>query len=186
MNRMLKDFSGRDLQREKIRIRDDFTCQWCGRLWNGTRRLDVHHIDGDKSKTLKYEKASKFDNMISLCHKCHLNLPHSIKEMSNGHSGKKLIFTDSKKEALLFKKIEEYFHFCVKKNKVGFEAKLLKYRMPRRGPDSKTVRERKNDPRTKKMWKYRQQGLTLQEVGKIFNVSRERVRQLILVFEKPN
>lgn len=64
---------GRDLTREKIRKRDDYTCQLCGKLWTpGMRKFDVHHKDLDKTKTLKYEKYNKeYKNMITLCHKCH-------------------------------------------------------------------------------------------------------------------
>ena len=36
--------SGRDRTREKVRIRDNYTCQGCGKKWQkGQRRLDVHH-----------------------------------------------------------------------------------------------------------------------------------------------
>ena len=70
-------FSGRDLTREKIRIRDNHTCQKCGKKWQkGKRRFDVHHKDFDKEKTQGYDNYEKEkDNMITLCHKCHLNLP---------------------------------------------------------------------------------------------------------------
>jgi 5-methylcytosine-specific restriction endonuclease McrA len=75
---------GRDLIREKIRKRDDYTCKICGKKWVvGFRRLDVHHIDCVKEKTRQYDNYElEKDNMITLCHKCHLNIPKHREEMS--------------------------------------------------------------------------------------------------------
>ena len=74
----------RDRVRELIRIRDNHTCQICGKVWKTwQRRLDVHHIDCVKEKTNQcdnYEKEK--DNMITLCHKCHLNLPEHRQTMA--------------------------------------------------------------------------------------------------------
>lgn len=52
--------------KEAIRQRDGYKCQECGctQLENG-RQLDVHHIDYDK-------KHNTFDNLIALCHRCHM------------------------------------------------------------------------------------------------------------------
>jgi len=74
----------RDRNRELIRIRDNHTCQMCDKKWvEGTRRFDVHHLDEDKEKTRKADDLSKeAENMITLCHKCHLNLPGHRKSMS--------------------------------------------------------------------------------------------------------
>ena len=76
--------SGRDFTRELIRSRDNHTCQICGKKWEeGTRRLDVHHKDNDKEKTKQYDVYEKEkDNLITLCHKCHLNLPAHRKSMT--------------------------------------------------------------------------------------------------------
>ncbi len=51
--------------KEAIRQRDGYKCQLCGcsQLENG-RQLSIHHIDYNK-------KNNKFDNLISLCDKCH-------------------------------------------------------------------------------------------------------------------
>lgn len=73
---------GRGFLREQVRRRDDYTCQICGKKWQeGQRRLDVHHIDKEKEgrvgRACKNNKC--FDRMITLCHKCHINLEH-IKE----------------------------------------------------------------------------------------------------------
>jgi 5-methylcytosine-specific restriction endonuclease McrA len=73
----------RDRNRELIRIRDNHTCQICGKKWKeGMRRFDVHHIDCDNSKTRKADNLEKEkDNLETLCHKCHLNLPEHREKM---------------------------------------------------------------------------------------------------------
>lgn len=70
---------GRNLVREKVRIRDKYTCQKCDKKWEkGQRRFDVHHTDESlegRSKErgiIKLDKANT-DKMITLCHKCHFN-----------------------------------------------------------------------------------------------------------------
>lgn len=75
----------RDRNRELIRIRDNHTCQICGKKWKlGERRFDVHHKDCQKEKTHKVDNLLKeSENIITLCHKCHLNLPEHRKKMSN-------------------------------------------------------------------------------------------------------
>ena len=65
--------------REKVRARDSHTCQICKRVWKiGKRRFDVHHIneseEGNKGREYKLNK--DMSKMITLCHKCHLRLPH--------------------------------------------------------------------------------------------------------------
>jgi hypothetical protein len=74
---------GRDITREKVRARDNWTCQTCGKKWKeGTRRFDVHHIDCKKEKSRKREDYQKEQhNMTTLCHKCHMNLPEHRKSM---------------------------------------------------------------------------------------------------------
>ena len=64
---------GRDKVREMVRMRDNYTCQWCGRKWvEGERRFDVHHINGTSKDTRKVDR--NFLNQITLCHKCHLQI----------------------------------------------------------------------------------------------------------------
>ena len=84
INRM--KLGGRDFIREAVRRRDNHTCQICGKKWvEGKRRFDIHHIDCDKEKTHKYDNWKKEkDNMITLCHKCHMNLPEHKNVMSKG------------------------------------------------------------------------------------------------------
>lgn len=71
--------------RERIRIRDNRTCQICFKVWvEGERRLDVHHMD-DEFEGRSGERGvialdrKNFRRMITLCHKCHLNL-HTVRE----------------------------------------------------------------------------------------------------------
>lgn len=74
--------SGRDFLREKVRVRDNHSCQICGKRWeDGKRRFDVHHLDEELEgkNGFQYGNNKRIDRMITLCHKCHLNLPH-IKE----------------------------------------------------------------------------------------------------------
>jgi hypothetical protein len=52
----------------KIRKRDDYTCQLCGKLQNGLR-FDVHHVDYNRQHS--YE-----NNLITLCHPCHCKTNH--------------------------------------------------------------------------------------------------------------
>ena len=70
-------FQGTDFLAEKVRIRDSHTCQICSKVWSdGMRRFDVHHLDPECESVKTYENYKKFDRMITLCHKCHLRLPH--------------------------------------------------------------------------------------------------------------
>ncbi len=80
---------GLDRIREEVRIRDDHICQECGKVWiEGRRRFDVHHLDPNmegRSKERGQYKLDKenMDKMITLCHKCHLGLPHLRAKMSS-------------------------------------------------------------------------------------------------------
>ena len=68
---------GIDRLAEIVRRRDNWTCQICGKIWEkGKRRFDVHHLDPECESKKTYENYKKFDRMITLCHKCHLNLEH--------------------------------------------------------------------------------------------------------------
>ena len=84
---VLAKMGGRDRNRELIRIRDDHTCQLCGKKWEeGQRRLDVHHIDCEKEKTRQVDNLEKEQhNLVTLCHKCHLNLPEHRAAQVLGH-----------------------------------------------------------------------------------------------------
>lgn len=80
--------SSRDRVRKLVRIRDKRKCQVCGFQWKkGNRRLDVHHLD-EEHEGKSFEKGAAtwdrehLDRMITLCHKCHLNLDSVKKKMS--------------------------------------------------------------------------------------------------------
>ncbi len=75
---------GASFIREAVRGRDNHTCQICGKKWvKGKRRFDIHHIDCNKEKSRKYDNWEKErENMITLCHRCHMNLPEHRKSMS--------------------------------------------------------------------------------------------------------
>ena len=75
---------GRDFLKEKVRMRDNHTCQNCGQIWiPGTRRFDTHHKNFVPSQTeaREYKNNKNMDDMITLCHKCQMNLPEHRKAM---------------------------------------------------------------------------------------------------------
>lgn len=76
--------SQREKLREKVRERDNYTCQLCFKKWKkGKRKFDVHHTDIkiEGKKAFFCSNNYDFSKMITLCHKCHLNLPHIKKKM---------------------------------------------------------------------------------------------------------
>lgn len=77
------ELSGRDFTREKVRIRDNHTCQDCKKVWEqGTRRFDVHHLNGLCGKKSRgYDNSSEMDGLITLCHRCHFNRPEHTKNL---------------------------------------------------------------------------------------------------------
>ena len=81
-----RELQGMDTPREIVRIRDNHTCQGqdCGRVWvYGERRFDIHHLNGVCGlKSRSYDNITDIDNLITLCHKCHLNLPEVIEKMA--------------------------------------------------------------------------------------------------------
>lgn len=78
---------GRNWTRELVRIRDNWTCQNCSRIWKkGERRFDVHHQDEHLEGQDKFKYMGKIDKenmnkMITLCHLCHMNLPEVKKKI---------------------------------------------------------------------------------------------------------
>ena len=77
---------GLDFVRELVRVRDNHTCQMCGKKWEeGKRRFDVHHLDENMEsiKNIKYDR-NNLDKMITYCHKCHLSLDSVIRKMQLG------------------------------------------------------------------------------------------------------
>jgi len=73
----MKYLEGLDFIREKVRVRDNHSCQICFKKWEqGQRRFDVHHLNPELESNREYKNSKCFDEMITLCHKCHLNLEH--------------------------------------------------------------------------------------------------------------
>jgi len=132
-----------------------------------------------------YDKERDFINMITLCHKCHLNLPQTIRSMvesARGRTPSNLL--DEDKKQLLQTYINKYFKYCITKNKIGFKKRLREYKKPRRGPKAKSLEELRKVPRTIKIWRMRQNGMTLRRIGAEFKITGERVRQIISIFDE--
>jgi len=68
--------------RKYILVRDKYMCQNCGR-----RATEVHHLDGSGSNRPEKEKNNDYNNLISLCHKCHLFLELKRLNVSNFNGG---------------------------------------------------------------------------------------------------
>lgn len=71
--------------RDAVRKRDNNTCQSCGATQSGKRRLDVHHLNPeDEGKDGAFKEHHDMDQMVTLCRKCHMNLPEVRRRMSEG------------------------------------------------------------------------------------------------------
>lgn len=67
--------------REVVRIYYNNTCQECGKKYDIKllgRKFDVHHLKYDNSKIniSVLDKNENIENLILLCHKCHLSIYH--------------------------------------------------------------------------------------------------------------
>lgn len=73
--KLLGNLTGRDRNREIVRIRDKHRCQDCNKKWEvGQRRFDVHHLEGlCGKKSQGYDRINSLHILITLCHKCHYN-----------------------------------------------------------------------------------------------------------------
>ena len=78
------EYEGMDFTRQLVRIRDKHTCQKCFKVWKkGQRRFDIHHLGGLCGKLSRsYDRWFDMGKLITLCHKCHLNLPGVRERMS--------------------------------------------------------------------------------------------------------
>jgi 5-methylcytosine-specific restriction endonuclease McrA len=57
--------------RRKIRERDNYTCQFCGKRWVlGTRAFPVHHIDYNRKRCVP-------ENLVTMCLPCHVQMSPS-------------------------------------------------------------------------------------------------------------
>ena len=64
-------------KRKEALERDNYTCQVCG-----GKATEVHHIDGTGSNRPEKERNNNLDNLLSVCHKCHIQL--DLKRFENG------------------------------------------------------------------------------------------------------
>jgi len=78
--------------KSKAFIRDNFTCQVCGKNKNEVQ-IVIHHIDNNgkqrKGKFLKAkEQNNSLGNLITLCHSCHCKIHHIHREYKKYKNGK--------------------------------------------------------------------------------------------------
>lgn len=114
MKNINKKLEGRDLVREKIRIRDNHTCQHCGKKQNQyTRRLDVFNLTGSDRRYSVDEK-----KMLTLCRSC------SLKEVYNR---KRIFLNTHVKEIKEIKKPFRSYHdyFEEYQRKLGISNKKI-------------------------------------------------------------
>ncbi len=72
--------------RERVRERDGFNCQVCGRMENG-REHDVHHrvpfrTFRDDAGRIDRERANRLDNLVTLCPECHRKVEMNVRVRS--------------------------------------------------------------------------------------------------------
>lgn len=130
----IKNYNGGlDFIREIVRKRDNDTCQKCLVKWiRGTRKLDVHHLDEkmEGKRDIKYDRKNT-NKMITLCHKCHLNLPHlKVKFKKSYRLPQNFIYKRIAKECLNCKKMFSFPPSQMEKRKhcsdKCFKEKMLK------------------------------------------------------------
>lgn len=88
---VLREATGRDYVRMKVRIRDNFTCQVCGDVrtpeetfHTGARLFDIHHLHGMCGKNSRgYDRLSDIDKLITVCHRCHFNHPEHSQNLKS-------------------------------------------------------------------------------------------------------
>ena len=104
---------GRNFLAEKVRIRDNHTCQICGRIWRkDQRKFDIHHLKIVNENNNTYENYKDFNEMITLCHKCHLNLDHIREKMKRNKKiseGKYSLIKQLRMEKLTLQEIANLF-----------------------------------------------------------------------------
>ncbi len=89
----LKEINGgRDLNREKVRIRQNHQCQNCRKKWKiETRRFDIHHLQGLCGKKSRgYDQPESDDKLLVLCHRCHM-ARHALDNQLSGVSYKTIL-----------------------------------------------------------------------------------------------
>ncbi len=83
---IVNSLTGNSYTREKVRARDNYTCQMCRKIWKeGSIRFDVHHLNGlCGKKSHGYDRLKDIDTLITLCHKCHFNHPEHSRVLKRG------------------------------------------------------------------------------------------------------
>ena len=75
--------TGWDVVRLKALARDNYTCQVCG-----NRAREIHHIDGSGSNRPRREQNNNLENLISVCHRCHIGLDFQRLKVNGFFKGK--------------------------------------------------------------------------------------------------
>lgn len=70
---------GFDTIRLKALARDNCLCRICS-----LDGQEVHHLDGTGSNHLRKKQNNKLNNLITVCHKCHIKLDLKLKKLKNG------------------------------------------------------------------------------------------------------
>ncbi|NJC96863.1 MAG: DEAD/DEAH box helicase, partial [Anaerolineae bacterium] len=70
--------------REKVRVRDKYTCQVCGAVESG-RQHEVHHKVPFRAFTIR-EEANRLENLTTLCPSCHKKVEENVR-MRSGLAG---------------------------------------------------------------------------------------------------
>ena len=71
-----------EIKRIETLKRDNYTCQVCG----SQKDVEIHHIDGTGSNRKRDKMNNNVDNLITLCHRCHMKV--EIKKKGNFNKGK--------------------------------------------------------------------------------------------------
>ncbi len=78
--------------KEACLFRDNYTCQICGikkgQIRNGKRvKVEVHHLDGTGSNIPAKEMNNNLDNLITVCHQCHIKEELKLKGIDSFSCG---------------------------------------------------------------------------------------------------
>jgi hypothetical protein len=76
--------TGTDYVKQIVRKRDDNICRICGtKHVEGKRKMDVVFDDHEKTFGKEYVSVSEIDKLITVCHRCNLQMKWKIKVKSN-------------------------------------------------------------------------------------------------------
>lgn len=108
---LLNMLQGRDLNREKVRIRKNHTCESCGSKWTAEcRRFHIHHLGGlCGMRSRKYDNMNELDNLQVLCPQCHMDVHENKSARKNTMKGHVLDIAEMIKTGMTLDKIGEKF-----------------------------------------------------------------------------